>query len=132
MTISRAFSLRIPRVALSDEEDTYLPKRSSPPPLTLRDESKQEKSKPQKKRARKKETVTRTHVTEKSSQIASKNHTTPPRIERLKKLLRKAGIRNRIRNSELDQFSSNKAKIDYLKSLFDTAGFTGATFVFIS
>ena len=127
MTTSKPFSLRISRVILSDEEDKYLSKRSSLPSLTSHDESKQEKSKLQKKRTRKKETVTTADVTEKSSQKTSKHHTRLSRIEYLKKLLRKAGIRNRIKNSELDQFSSNKAKINYLKSLFATAGFTGTT-----
>ncbi|CAF4133596.1 unnamed protein product, partial [Rotaria magnacalcarata] len=40
--------------------------------------------------------------------------------------LRISGIRLIIKRTELDQFKSNKAKIDYLKSLFDKGGFTGS------
>jgi hypothetical protein len=49
----------------------------------------------------------------------------------LKKLLRISGIRLMMKKSELDQFSSNKAKIDYLKSLFQAADFTGLIFLIL-
>lgn len=52
------------------------------------------------------------------------------RVDHLKKLLRLSGIRPIMKKSELEPYSSNKAKIKYLKSLFDAAGFTGLTLVF--
>ncbi|CAF0802878.1 unnamed protein product [Rotaria sordida] len=137
---SKVFSLRIPRVNLSDEKN----KRSSS--VSSDDETKQEKIKPKKKRKSKKETTTTTTNTKKNSspkqdkdeqttinddtknlsQKTSKNEKGQSRIEHLKKLLRISGIRFIIKNTELDELRSNKARINYLKSLFDKAGFTGS------
>ncbi|CAF1084767.1 unnamed protein product [Rotaria sp. Silwood1] len=196
---SKEFSLRIPRVNLSDEENKQVSKRSSL--VSSDDESKQEKIKPKKKRKSKKEKKTTMNTTKnsspsqdkdkqtttnddtknlspsqdkdeqtttnddtkkssssqdkdeqtttnddtknlspsqdkdkqtttnddtkKSSQRKSKSDQAQARIEHLKKLLRISGIRFIIKKNELDEFRSNKAKIDYLKSLFDKAGYTG-------
>ncbi|CAF3830411.1 unnamed protein product [Rotaria sordida] len=137
---SKVFSLRIPRVNLSDEKN----KRSSS--VSSDDETKQEKIKPKRKRKSKKETTTTTTNTKKNSspkqdkdeqtttnddtknlsQKTSKNEKGQSRIEHLKKLLRISGIRFIIKNTELDELRSNKARINYLKSLFDKAGFTGS------
>ncbi|CAF4723233.1 unnamed protein product, partial [Rotaria magnacalcarata] len=62
--------------------------------------------------------------TKKPVQTKSKDDLAQTRIEHFKKLLRISGIRLIIKRTELDQFKSNKAKIDYLKSLFDKGGFT--------
>ncbi|CAF2787198.1 unnamed protein product [Rotaria sp. Silwood2] len=142
---SKEFSLRIPRVDLSDEENKQVSKRSSS--VSSDDESKQEKIKPKKKRKSKKEiTATKTvdtmknsspnqdkdeqtttnDDTKKSSQKKSQGDHAQLRIERLKKLLRISGIRLIIKKTELDELRSNKAKINYLKSLFNKAGFTGS------
>ncbi|CAF0752717.1 unnamed protein product [Rotaria sordida] len=138
---SKVFSLRIPRVNLSDEKN----KRSSS--ISSDDETKQEKIKPKKKRKSKKETTATTNTKKNSSpkqdkdeqtttttnddtknlsQKTSKNEKGQSRIEHLKKLLRISGIRFIIKNTELDELRSNKARINYLKSLFDKAGFTGS------
>ena len=68
-------------------------------------------------------------IKKKLHQKKDKNDQEQSRIEHFKKLLRISGIRIIMKKSELDQFSSNKAKIDYLKSLFQTAGFTGLIFL---
>ncbi|CAF0804068.1 unnamed protein product [Rotaria sordida] len=136
---SKVFSLRIPRVNLSDEKN----KRSNS--VSSDDETKQEKIKPKKKRKSKKETTATTNTKKNSSpkqdkdeqtttnddtknlsQKTSKNEKGQSRIEHLKKLLRISGIRFIIKNTELDELRSNKARINYLKSLFDKAGFTGS------
>jgi hypothetical protein len=50
-------------------------------------------------------------------------------IEHLKKLLRISGVQLIIKKSEFDELSSDKAKINYFKSLFDAARFTGCIIV---
>jgi len=126
---SKEFSLRIPRVNLPDEENKRLNSSSS-----SNDESKQEKPKLKKKKKGKKQTMDTNNKslekqdeqtiddTKKSSQKKDKAQA---RIEHFKKLLRISGIRPFMKKTELDKLTSNKAKIDYLKSFFDTAGFTG-------
>jgi hypothetical protein len=97
------------------------------------DESKPEKPKLKKKRRSKKDTTDTTKKSLEKEDTAEQDDTKKPiqknpaqsRIEHLKKLLRISGIRLLIKKTELDELSSNKAKIDYLKSFFDTAGFTG-------
>jgi len=116
---SKEFSLRIPRVNLPDEENKRL--NSSSSSSSSNDESKQEKLKLKRKKKIKKDEQTIDN-TKKSLQ---KTDQAQIRIEHLKKLLRISGIRLIMKKTELDQFTSKKAKIDYLKSLFDTAGFTG-------
>jgi hypothetical protein len=97
------------------------------------DESKPEKPKLKKKRRSKKDTTDTTKKSLEKEDTAEQDDTkksiqknpAQSRIEHLKKLLRISGIRLIIKKTELDELSSNKAKIDYLKSFFDTAGFTG-------
>jgi hypothetical protein len=66
-----------------------------------------------------------TDETKKPTQKKDKSDQEQSRIEHLKKLLRISGIRHSIKKTELDELSSNRKKINYLKSIFDTAGFTG-------
>ncbi|CAF0752516.1 unnamed protein product [Didymodactylos carnosus] len=46
-------------------------------------------------------------------------------IDHLKKLLRASGIRLIVKNAELEQYVSKEEKTEYLKSLFEKAGYTG-------
>jgi hypothetical protein len=122
---SKEFSLRIPRVNLPEEETQRLNSSSS---SSSNEGSKQEKPKIKKKRRSKKlehEQTTTDEPKKISPKKKDKNDQAQSRIEHFKKLLRISGIRFIIKNAELDQFASNKAKINYLKSLFQTAGFTG-------
>jgi len=66
-----------------------------------------------------------TENTKKSSKKKDEDDKAQSRIEHLKKLLRISGVRLMIKKTELDELPSTKAKINYLKSLFDAAGFTG-------
>ena len=70
-----------------------------------------------------------TKTAETSKKTSKKKENSDPlqaRIENLKKLLRTSGIRLMIKKTELEELPSDKARIKYLKSLFDTAGFTGS------
>jgi hypothetical protein len=128
---SKEFSLRIPRVNLPEEETQRLNSSSS---SSSNEGSKQEKPKIKKKRRSKKlehEQTTTDEPKKISPKKKDKNDQAQSRIEHFKKLLRISGIRFIIKNAELDQFASNKAKINYLKSLFQTAGFTGLIFSFL-
>jgi len=73
----------------------------------------------------KEQATTTTENTEKSSKKKDNDDKAQSRIEHLKKLLRISGVRLMIKKTELDELPSTKAKINYLKSLFDAAGFTG-------
>lgn len=135
MSPSKEFSLRIPRVNLPEEEKKQLNfSSSSSSSSSSAEEIKKEKPKP--KSQRKKRTTKSIEKVEqtpnedekKSSDTKDTNDRTQFRIDHLKKLLRLSGIRQVMKKSELEPFSSNKAKIAYLKSLFDTAGFTGEIF----
>jgi hypothetical protein len=134
---SKEFSLRIPRVNLPAEENKRLNTSSS---SLSNDEAKKQKTKPKKKRRSKKEkvpidatqkdndeqtTATTTEEPKKSIQKKDKTDQEQSRIDHLKKLLRISGIRLMIKKTELDELASHKAKINYLKSFFDNAGFTG-------
>lgn len=155
---SKAFSLRIPRVNVSDEKTKRSSKRvnSPSPSLSSDEEAKREKPKPKRKRRSKKEMNLSDVKKESSSSDVKKEPTenkdeettanakikTPSqksskerallRIEHFKKLLRIAGIRHNFKRNELDEYKSNKAKLDYLKSLFEKAGFTGKKILFRS
>ncbi|CAF3550901.1 unnamed protein product [Adineta steineri] len=72
------------------------------------------------------QSTTTTNDKKKPSQKKDKNDQGQSRIEHLKKLLRISGIRLIIKKTELEELKSHKAKINYLKSLFDTAGYTGS------
>lgn len=127
MSPSKEFSLRIPRVNLVEEGKKELNSSSS----SLAEEAKEEPKPKTKRKRRTTKSIEKpseqpsNEDNKKSSEKKDTNDRAQSRIDHLKKLLRLSGIRLIMKKSELEQFSSNKAKIDYLKSLFDTAGFTG-------
>ena len=67
-----------------------------------------------------------TEVTKKPAAKTDTDEKGQARIEQLKKLLRTAGIRQIVKKATLEELPSIKARINYLKSLFDEAGFKGA------
>ena len=126
---SKEFSLRIPRVNLPEEEKKQL-NSSSSSSSSLTEEAKEEPKPKTKRKRRTTKSIEKppNEDDKKSSEKKDTNDRAQSRIDHLKKLLRLSGIRLIMKKSELEQFSSNKAKIDYLKSMFDTAGFTGWLF----
>ena len=147
---SKEFSLRIPRINLPEEEKKKQQQQqriSSSSSSSLNEEPEaEEEEKPTVKKKRRstkskkkpeqspksdeKPEPTPDENTKKLSQKKDANDRAQSRIDHLKKLLRLSGIRAVMKKSELEPFSSNKAKINYLQSLFQSAGFTGLIFVF--
>lgn len=143
---SNGFSLRIPRVSMKKKNRKRVSSSSS------NEDSEPEKTETKKKRISKKKPAVvetkpespvekekveeededepvPTNTPEASKKTWKKKENGDPlqaRIENLKKLLRTSGIRLMIKKTELEELPSDKARIKYLKSLFDTAGFTGS------
>lgn len=118
---SKDFSLRIKRVDLVKKKKK---KRST---STSSSSSSEEEEKPKKQSQTKRKSKQDANTSEEKTtpKVRDKNDRAKARIENLKKLLRASGIRSVIRNSELDEFSTDKEKIKHLESLFEKAGYTG-------
>lgn len=61
-----------------------------------------------------------------SAEKVSKSSENDPKIKRLRHYLRLAGLRI-VKNSELDQLKSKKAKYEFLKKIFVDAGYKGTS-----
>jgi hypothetical protein len=136
---SKAFSLRIPRVHLKSSNRQRSTSSSSS--SSNDDKARSTSTKiMKKKRTSKKQSnqhdksveqiSTSNDIDQTKTSIVNddKHEQEQARIDHLKKLLRTSGIRLMMKKTELDEYSSNEAKIEYLQSLFTAAGYHGEQF----
>jgi len=143
---SKDFALRIPRVSLEKDEKKDLNASSSSSSLAADDEVQEEKpivKKRQRKSKPKKEAIKSPEEPsdEEEEKVEDETKATVPkkdkteqeqtRIDHLKKLLRISGIKTIVKKTELEPLNTNRKKINYLKSLFDAAGFQGLNLTLI-